>query len=73
MDGIRDYHTSEVSQTGKDKYHMISYVWNQKLIQMNLFKKAETDSQDSPILTSFYILYRTKYNIVQDIVHFLIG
>ena len=73
MDGIRDYHTSEVSQTVKDKYHMISYVWNQKLIQMNLFKEAETDSQDSPILTSFYILYRTKYNIVQDIVHFLIG
>ena len=73
MDGIRDYHTSEVSQTGKDKYHMISYVWNQKLIQMNLFKEAETDSQDSTILTSFYILYRTKYNIVQDIVHFLIG
>ena len=31
---------SEVGQTGKDKYHVKSYVWNQKLIQMNLFKDA---------------------------------
>ena len=61
MDGTRDYHTSEVSQTGKDKYHMISYVWNQKLIQINLLKEAETDSQDSPILTSFYNLYYLQY------------
>ena len=26
MDGLRDYHTSEVSQTEKDKYHMISFI-----------------------------------------------
>lgn len=51
---------SEVGQTGKDKY-VKSYVWNKKLIQMNLFKDAETDSQDSPILTSFYNLYYIQY------------
>ena len=26
MDGPRDYHISEVSQTEKDKYHMISLI-----------------------------------------------
>ena len=26
MDGPRDYHTSEVTQTEKDKYHMISLI-----------------------------------------------
>ena len=33
---------SEVSQTEKDKYHMMSYVWNlKKMIQMNLFTKQK--------------------------------
>jgi len=28
MDGTRDFHTSEVCQKGKDKYHMIPHIWN---------------------------------------------
>ena len=27
MDGPRDYHISEVSQKEKDKYHVISFIW----------------------------------------------
>ena len=30
MDGPEDYHISEVRETEKDKYHMISHVWNLK-------------------------------------------
>ena len=30
MDGLRDYKLSEVSQKEKDKYHVISHVWNLK-------------------------------------------
>ena len=42
----------EVSETEKDKYHMISHIWNLiKMIQKNLFKKTETNSQTlKPIL-----------------------
>ena len=35
---------SEVSQTQKDKYHDIAYMWNlkkKKSVQMNLFKKQK--------------------------------
>ena len=38
MDGPRGYHTSEVSQTEKDKYHA-------SLIYMEFIYKRETDSQ----------------------------
>ena len=38
MDGPRDYHTSEVSQTEKDKCH-------RSLIYMEFIYKRETDSQ----------------------------
>ena len=33
---------SKVSQTEKDKYHMLSHMWNlKKMIQMNLFTKQK--------------------------------
>ena len=28
MDGPKDCHTSEVSQTEKEKHHMTSHIWN---------------------------------------------
>ena len=44
MDGPRDCILSEVSQTLKDKYHMISiaYMWNlKKMVQMKLLTKQK--------------------------------
>ena len=32
---------NKVSQTEKDKYHDISFMWNLKMIQMNLFTKQK--------------------------------
>ena len=43
MDGPRDYHTSEVSQKEKDKYHL--YVKYKKNDTNELICKIETDSQ----------------------------
>lgn len=47
MDGPRDYHTSEVSQTEKDKHHIISLIWGNliKMIQKNLFTKQKKISK----------------------------
>ena len=40
MDGLRDYYVNEVSQTEKDKYHMISLIHGiLKIIQRNLVTK----------------------------------
>ena len=36
---------SEVSQTEKDKYHMISHIWHIKYDTNELIYKVETDSQ----------------------------
>ena len=36
---------SEVSQTEKDKYHDITYMWNRKNNTNKLIYKIETDSQ----------------------------
>ena len=36
---------SEVSQTEKDKYHMISHIWNLKYDTDELIYETETDSQ----------------------------
>ena len=36
---------SEVSQTEKDKYHVISHMWNLKYGTNELIYKTETDSQ----------------------------
>ena len=38
---------SEVSQTEKDKYHMVSHMWNLKNDTNELIYKTETDSQTS--------------------------
>ena len=36
---------SQVSQTGKDKYHDITYMWNLKNDTNELIYRIETDSQ----------------------------
>ena len=36
---------SEVSQTEKDKYHVISHMWNLKYGTNEFIYKTETDSQ----------------------------
>ena len=43
MNGLRDCHTSEVSQGEKDKYHMIVLICVilKKMILMNLFIKQK--------------------------------
>ena len=42
MDGPRDCHAEERNQVEKDKYHMIiAYIWNLKMLQMNLFTKQK--------------------------------
>ena len=43
MDGSRDY-LSEVSQTEKDNYHTITYMWNLEYGTNELIYKSETDS-----------------------------
>ena len=46
MDGPRDYHTNKGSQTEKDKYHMISLMWNlKKKNTSELIYKTEPDPQ----------------------------
>ena len=37
---IRDYHT-KTSQTEKDKYHVIIYMWIKKMVQMNICTKQK--------------------------------
>ena len=44
MDGPRDY-LSEVNQSEKDKYHMISNMWNLKYNTNEFICKKETNSQ----------------------------
>ena len=44
MVGPRDYHT-KWSKSGKDKYHMITHMWNLKNDTNELIYKTETDSQ----------------------------
>ena len=41
MDGIRDSHP-EVSQKVKDKYHMISHIWNLTYGTNELFHRKKT-------------------------------
>ena len=36
MDGPRDYKT-KLRQTEKDKYNLVSLIWNTRMIQRNLF------------------------------------
>ena len=38
MDGLRDYHTKQARQR---QMHDIAYIWNPKMIQMNLFPKQK--------------------------------
>ena len=53
MDGHRDYHTSEIGQTKKDKYYMISLTCGvDKIIQVDLHK-IEIDSQTQK--TNFWL------------------
>ena len=44
MDRARNYHTNWRIQKEKDKYYMISYMWNLKYGK-NELNKTETDSQ----------------------------
>ena len=44
MDGPEILILGEVSQTKKDKYHDIAYVWNLKYTNKLIYKR-ETDSQ----------------------------
>ena len=44
MDGPRDYHT-KWSKSDKDKYYMISHMWNLKNGTTELIYKTEIDSQ----------------------------
>ena len=44
MDGPRDYHT-EWSKSDKDKYYMISHMWNLKNNTNGFIYKTGTDSQ----------------------------
>ena len=34
---------SEISQTEKYKYSVITYTWNRKITQMNVYNKTQTD------------------------------
>ena len=45
MDAARDDGISEVSQKQKDKYHMITYMWNPKYGTTDPIYTTETDSQ----------------------------
>ena len=45
MDGPRDYHAKWVSQKGKDKYRVISLMWNLKYDTYELVDKTKTNSQ----------------------------
>ena len=45
MDGSRDYHVSEVSQTERQTSYGITYMWNLKCDTNKLISKTETDSQ----------------------------
>ena len=44
MDRPRDYHTMS-SKPDKDKYHMISHMWNLKIDINEFIYQTETDSQ----------------------------
>ena len=44
MDVTRDYHTSEVSQKEKDKYHMVLHMWTLNYGTNEPIYKIETDS-----------------------------
>ena len=47
MDGSRDYHTKEITQEGKDRYHMISLVNGIKNVtQMKLSVKQKETHRD---------------------------
>ena len=41
MDGTRDSYTSEVSQKEKDKYHMVSHIWNLRYGTNESFRRKE--------------------------------
>ena len=45
MDATKYYILSEISQKEKDKYHMISHMWNLKNETDDVIYKTETDSQ----------------------------
>ena len=46
MDGLGDYLLSETSQTHENKYHIISHIYNIKILKNEFIYKAETDSQN---------------------------
>ena len=45
MDGPGKYYASEINRTGKDKYHVFTYMWNLKSKELNEYNKTETNSQ----------------------------
>ena len=53
MDGPIDYHTSEIGQTKKDKYYMISLIYGIcfKKWYIKLIYKTETDIENKLIVT----------------------
>ena len=60
MDGPRDYH-AKWSKPDKDKYHMITYMWNLKYDTHELIYKTETGSFSSVQSLSRVRLFATLW------------